>query len=291
MPGLSLEPSKRSVVRRDYWWGLLVCLVLPGSGFALKHWSQWLFAPGEPPPAFIEVTGPAKGPRPAPLSGLSQIVPERRTSSLDFLAPEADETKPQAQAPAAAAPERAPAAPPKPKTYPKLRAIRGWRSLYEPGTSERRAFYPLNEAPAPETSPTQPSPTAAATAAAAQPAKAAPAPAPKPRKAGYQPPAIVYAGGGGATTTSPGGPQSEAQTLAGPRETPAPGAEPWSGHATFVGPPDRIPNANPERPRVVDGPCPKRGWWKSAYTGLCYQTRLSCLGADYTHEGCAQPNP
>lgn len=278
-------------------------LGIPLAGFALKAWGPLLFAPEEAPSPVVEITGPRRRSPPAAPA-------ENRPSSLDMIRRASlGESRPAVPAPAAQAAPTPPAqppapekpaipvppaqkpAPPAPKPYPKLKPNHGWLSWF--------ARQPLQPTPDQEqdpniqyTLPQTPRGTdAAAPAANVSPASAAaPPPQPKPARRGYTPPAPVYTVSSQATELAPGAGHG---TLDVPASAPdrSAGKPIWTEHSTFVNPPDKAPEPNPEKPRTDDGACPRRGWWKSPYTGLCYYSHASCNASDYEHRGCFQPNP
>jgi hypothetical protein len=296
-------------------------LGIPLAGFGLKIWGPILFAPEEAPRAVMEVTGPRK----IEVAGATPV--ETRGSSIDMVrgdagAPQAAGTAAAAGAGAGAQAVPAPPSsgapapqtarpqdqPPKPgqKAYPKLKPNHGWTNWFwrqglpatvEPdpprqhaaGTEENiKQVEAVAAAKAQATAPTASADSSKPGASGVSPASP-PAPA-KPARQGYKPPVPVYSAADQATHVGPGIGGGTLEASAGQAQ-PSGGKRVWTEHSTFVNPPDAAPEPNPEKPRTPDGPCPRRGWWKSPYTGYCYYSHAACNASDYEHRGCVQPNP
>ena len=291
-------------------------LGIPLAGFGLKVWGPLLFAPDEPPRAVMEVTGPRK----VEVAGATPV--ETRGSSIDMVrgdagAPQADPAAAQtasvaagsqalppppsgaAPAPTGAAQTEAPK-----KAYPKLKPNHGWTNWFwrqglpatiEPDPPRQHAAGTEDNIKQLQELTQKPKAEAAASADSSKPGASGVSPASppspaKPARRGYKPPAPVYSAADQATQVSAGVGAGTLEAAAGQAQ-PAAGKRVWTEQSTFVNPPDAAPEPNPEKPRTADGPCPRRGWWKSPYTGYCYYSYASCNASDYEHRGCVQPNP
>ena len=290
---------------------LFLLVVIPSACIAMYRWGHLMLAPAPPKPLVVySTTKPAwksSVDAAAPVKGSLEMITNEDLSGLPGSVPGAARAAHSDRTPRAGGSPRVPTAAElvaeqEAKTageaggqarkglwYPKLRPTRGWKSLFMPSVSEGAssdAFYATPpDQPAAEPVPEPQAPPVVQSAPGPAAATVSNPVAPPAAKRGYKPAPVAYsAQKAAATAAASGGPVGEAEVAAGDipqQRRRGPPAHP----DTFIGPPDRIPEPNPER-AVKEGKCPKAGWWFNAYNGLCYQTQPACLGADYAKAGC-----